>query len=97
MSATRARELVGLIDDVGHELRAGRGIEVARAPWSTSTFVRTDVIGVRSSCEASATSRRWAATDAVSSACDACRRSSIVVEARGEHADLVVPTSRCAG
>ena len=37
---------------------------------STSMLVRSEVTGVRSSCEASATSRRWAA-------CEACTRSSI--------------------
>ena len=41
-------------------------------------FVRSDVIGVRSSCEASATSWRWAATDrsSVSSIALKCAASS---------------------
>ena len=43
---------------------------IAGASRSTSTFVRSEVTGVRSSCEASATSWRcWA--------CEVCRRASI--------------------
>ena len=71
---------------------AGRGPRAGSSlpPASTSMFVRRLVSGVRSSCEASATSRRCAS-------CDDCERREHLVEARGQPADLVSPAPRSAG
>ncbi len=53
-------------------------------------FVRRLVIGVRSSCEASATSWRWARTDSSSASREPCEPLDHRVEAGRELADLVV-------
>ena len=56
----------------------------------TSMLVRRLVTGVRSSCEASATSWRWARTDSSSCRARALQAVEHGVEAGGELADLVV-------
>ena len=56
-------------------------------------FVRRLVSGVRSSCEASATSWRWAATEASSAATERPRRSSIVLKLEARRLSSSAPES----
>ena len=57
--ADERAQLLQLRDEVRAQAVAVAGVRRA-APGSTSRFVRSEVSGVRSSCEASATSWRWA-------------------------------------
>ena len=62
------RHLTQLLDDVRRGAAVDPPVGSVRSPASTSMFVRTLVSGVRSSCDASATSWRCARVDSSSAA-----------------------------
>ena len=92
--ADQPGQLLELLDDVG-EQRLALVIEIRSAWASTSMLVRMLAIGVRSSCEASATSWRWAPSELV-------ERLEHLVEAARKRGKLVLaagldPAAQVAG
>ncbi len=98
------RQLLDLLHHVRRAALALVGVRMSGACWRISMLVRRLVTGVRSSCEASATSWRWACTDASSARIECSRASSIALKlpasrpissARAPPCRRPVP--RCAG
>ena len=82
-SGDQRRHLAELLDHVAEQPLRAPAAEASARPASTSMFVRRLVSGVRSSCEASATSWRWARLDSSSAA-------SIVLKLAASRRELVV-------
>ena len=76
------RQLLDLLDHVGEQPLALGGVHVLRRCCRISMFVRRLVTGVRSSCEASATSWRCACTEASSALIERSSASSIALKLR---------------